>query len=33
MSARNIKILMFLGSKVLRMRRADNLTDIYEPTV
>jgi hypothetical protein len=25
--------LMFLGSKVRRVRRADNLTTIYEPTV
>jgi hypothetical protein len=24
---------MFLGSKVLLVRRADNLTAIYEPTV
>jgi hypothetical protein len=29
---RNIKI-MFLGSKVRLVRKADNLTDIYEPIV
>jgi hypothetical protein len=28
-----IKIILFLGSKVGRVRRADNLTAIYEPTV
>jgi hypothetical protein len=28
MSTRNIKIIMFPGSKVRRVRRADNLTDI-----
>jgi hypothetical protein len=33
MSTRIIKIIMFLGSKVLRVRKADNLTTIYEPTV
>jgi hypothetical protein len=33
MSTRNIKILMFLGSKVRLVRRADNLTAIYEPIV
>jgi hypothetical protein len=33
MSTRNIKIIMFLGSKVRRVRKADNLTAIYEPTV
>jgi hypothetical protein len=33
MSTRNIKIMMFLGSKVRPERRADNLTDICEPTV
>jgi hypothetical protein len=33
MSTRNIKIIMFLGSKVRRVRRADNLTAIYEPIV
>jgi hypothetical protein len=32
-SARNIKIIMFLGSKVRRVSRADNLTDIREPIV
>jgi hypothetical protein len=33
MSTRNIKIIMFLGEKVLLVRRADNLTAIYEPIV
>jgi hypothetical protein len=33
MSTRNIKIIMFLGSKVRPMRRADNLTAICEPIV
>jgi hypothetical protein len=33
MSTRNIKIIMFLASKVRRVRRADNLTAICEPTV
>jgi hypothetical protein len=33
MSTRNIKIIMFLGSKVRLVRRADSLTAIYEPTV
>jgi hypothetical protein len=33
MSTRNIKIIMFLGSKVRRVCRADNLTAIYEPIV
>jgi hypothetical protein len=32
MSTRNIKIIMFLG-KVRRVRKADNLTAIYEPIV
>jgi hypothetical protein len=32
-STRNIKIIMFLGSKVWLMRKADNLTAIYEPIV
>jgi hypothetical protein len=32
-STRNIKIIMFLGSKVRRARKADNLTAIYEPIV
>jgi hypothetical protein len=32
MSTRNDKI-MFLGSKVRLVRRADNLTAIYEPIV
>jgi hypothetical protein len=31
MSTRNIKIILFLGSKVQKFRRADNLTAIYEP--
>jgi hypothetical protein len=30
---RNIKIIMFLGSKVRRVRRADKLTTICEPIV
>jgi hypothetical protein len=30
---RNIKIIMFLGSKVRRVRSADNLTAICEPIV
>jgi hypothetical protein len=29
MSTRNIKIITFLGSKVQRVRKADNLTAIY----
>jgi hypothetical protein len=29
----DIKIIMFLGSKVRLVRGADNLTAIYEPTV
>jgi hypothetical protein len=33
MSTRNVKIIMFLGSKVRRVRRADNLTAIYEQVV
>jgi hypothetical protein len=33
MSARNIKTIMFLGSKVQQVRRADNLTTICEPIV
>jgi hypothetical protein len=33
MSTRSIKIIMFLGSKVRRVRKADNLTAIYEPFV
>jgi hypothetical protein len=33
MSTRNIKIIMFLGSKVRLVRKADNLTAICEPTV
>jgi hypothetical protein len=31
MSTRNIKIIMFMGSKVRRVRRADNRTAICEP--
>jgi hypothetical protein len=31
MSTRNIKIIMFLGSEVRLVCRADNLTAIYEP--
>jgi hypothetical protein len=33
MSTRIIKIMMFLGSKVRLVRRADNRTTVYEPTV
>jgi hypothetical protein len=33
MSTKNIKIIMFLGSKVRLVRRADNLIVIYEPIV
>jgi hypothetical protein len=33
MSTRNIKIIMFLGSKVRRVCRADNLTAICEPII
>jgi hypothetical protein len=33
MSTRNIQVIMFLGSKVRRVRRADNLTTICEPIV
>jgi hypothetical protein len=33
MSTRHIQIIMFLVSKVLRVRRADNLAAIYEPIV
>jgi hypothetical protein len=34
MSTRNMKIIiMFLGSKVRQVRRADNLTAICEPNV
>jgi hypothetical protein len=33
MSTRGINIIMFLGSKVRRVRKADNLTAIYEPIV
>jgi hypothetical protein len=33
MSTRNIKIIMFLGSKLRRVRKADNLTAICVPIV
>jgi hypothetical protein len=33
LSTRNIKIIMFLGSKVQLVHGADNLTAICEPTV
>jgi hypothetical protein len=33
MSTGNIKIIMFLGSKVRLVRKADNLTAIYKPIV
>jgi hypothetical protein len=33
MRTRNMKIIMFLGSKVRRERRADNITAIYESIV
>jgi hypothetical protein len=33
MNTRNIKIIMFVGSKVRRVRRVDNLTAICEPIV
>jgi hypothetical protein len=33
MSKRSNKIIMFLGSKALLVRKADNLTAIYEPIV
>jgi hypothetical protein len=33
MSTGNIKIIMFLGSKVRRVRKADNLTAICEQIV
>jgi hypothetical protein len=33
MSTRNIKIIMFLGSKVWLVREAENLTAISEPIV
>jgi hypothetical protein len=33
MSIRDIQIIMFLWSKVRRVRRADNLTAIYEPVI
>jgi hypothetical protein len=32
-STRNKQIIMYLGSKERRVRRADNLTAIYEPIV
>jgi hypothetical protein len=30
---RNIKVIMFLGSKMGPVRKADNITAIYEPIV
>jgi hypothetical protein len=33
MGTRNIKIIMFLGSKVQQVRKADNLTAINVPIV
>jgi hypothetical protein len=33
MSIRGIKIIMFLGSKARLVRKADNLTALYEPIV
>jgi hypothetical protein len=33
MNTRSIKTIMFLGSKVLLVRKADNITAIYEPIV
>jgi hypothetical protein len=33
MSTRNIKVIMFLGSKVRPVRRADSLVTICEPIV
>jgi hypothetical protein len=33
MSTRNINIIMFLGSKALRVRRTNNLTAICEPII
>jgi hypothetical protein len=33
MSTRNIKVTMFMGSKVWRVRKADSLTATYEPIV
>jgi hypothetical protein len=33
MRSRNRRIIMFLGSKVWPVRRADNLTAIFEPIV
>jgi hypothetical protein len=33
MSTRSIKIIMFLGSKVWLVHRADSITAIYEPIV
>jgi hypothetical protein len=32
-SNRNIKIIIFLGSKLRGVREADNLTAIYDPIV
>jgi hypothetical protein len=33
MSTRNLKIKMFLGSELRPVRKAENLTAIYEPIV
>jgi type III secretory pathway component EscR len=33
MSTSIIKLIMFLGNKVLRVRRADNLTSMCEPII
>jgi hypothetical protein len=33
MSTRNIKIMLFLGSKVRLVSKADDLTAIYEPII
>jgi hypothetical protein len=33
MCTRNIKIIMFLGSKARLVRKAENLTAVYEPIV
>jgi hypothetical protein len=32
-SNRNMKIILFVGSKVRRVRKADNLTAIFEPII
>jgi hypothetical protein len=33
MNTRNVKIIMFMGSKVRQVRRTDNFTAISEPIV